>query len=119
MTMYKNEEILAAYQGYFKTCQLYNRNKGKKKRQEIPYWNEEYGGFDFTGKVPTTIVVRMRDMEVDWAYKVNGCRKINDSRLLMQLLGKEIIRVRPLGIPRGIKNEKRKDKKSELSNRIN
>ena len=63
------------------TCPLYNKNKGKKMREELPYWNEEYGGFDFTGKVPTTTVVRMRNMEPDWVYRVTGYRKINDSML--------------------------------------
>lgn len=63
------------------TCQLYNRNKGKYELKERPFWNEEYGGFDYTEKEPTTIVFVKKSMEPEWVYRVTGCRKINDTRL--------------------------------------
>jgi hypothetical protein len=63
----------------FITCHLYNRNKGKKETRLFNFWNEEYGGFDYTGKVPTTTIARKVDMEPEWEYRITGTRKINDS----------------------------------------
>lgn len=61
------------------TCPLYNVNKGKKELKYEKYWNEEYGGFDFTGKVPTTTRVRKIDKKPDWKYRITGVKKINDN----------------------------------------
>jgi hypothetical protein len=60
------------------TCYLYNRNKGKKETLLLGNWNEEYGGFDFTGKVPTTTTARKIDMEPEWVYRITGNRQISD-----------------------------------------
>ena len=57
---------------------IYNKNKGKKVVIEKPFWNEEYGGFDYTGKVPTTTKKIEIDMEPDWDYFVKACKQITD-----------------------------------------
>lgn len=58
--------------------QVYNKNRGKKVVIEKPFWNEEYGGFDFTGKVPTTTKKIEKDMEPDWDYLVKACKKVTN-----------------------------------------
>lgn len=60
-------------------CDLYNKNKGKKEIQLFHNWNQEYGGFDFTGKVPTTTIEREVSMKPNWEYRIIGSRKINDN----------------------------------------
>lgn len=59
------------------TCHLYNKNRGKKVTRLLSNWNEKYGGFDYTGRVPTTTISREFDMEPHWQYKITGKRKIN------------------------------------------
>ena len=59
--------------------QLFNKNRGKKVIIEKPFWNEEYGGFDYTGKVPTTTKKIEKDMEPDWDYFIKICKKITES----------------------------------------
>lgn len=63
---------------YLFVLSLYNKNRGKKIIIEKPFWNEEYGGFDHTGKVPTTTKKFEEDMEPDWDYRIVGLREIND-----------------------------------------
>ena len=58
--------------------QIYNKNKGKKVVIEKPFWNEEYGGFDYTGKVLTKTRKIEKDMEPDWDYFVKACKKITE-----------------------------------------
>lgn len=62
---------------YLITCKLINKNRGKKEIRLLPYWNEEYGGFDYTGRVPTTTISREFDMEPAWHYIITGKQKIN------------------------------------------
>lgn len=62
------------------TCKLFNKNKGKQVTRLLPHWNEEYGGFDYTGKVPTTTIARKFDMEPEWHYKITGTQKINKNQ---------------------------------------
>ncbi len=57
---------------------IYNKNKGKKVVIEKPFWNEEYGGFDYTGKVPTTTKKIEKDMDPDWDYFVKACKQITE-----------------------------------------
>ena len=57
---------------------IYNKNKGKKVVIEKPFWNEEYGGFDYTGKVPTTTKRIEKDMEPEWDYLVKAFKQITD-----------------------------------------
>ncbi len=57
---------------------IYNKNKGKKVVIEKPFWNEEYGGYDYTGNVPTTTKKIEKDMEPDWDYFVKACKQITD-----------------------------------------
>ncbi len=63
------------------TCHLFNKNRGKKLKKIFHNWNEEYGGFDYTGRVPTTTITRQIELEPDWKYSITGCRKINNNRL--------------------------------------
>ena len=63
---------------YLIIVQLFNKNRGKKIIIEKPFWNEEYGGFDYTGKVPTTTKKIEKDMEPDWDYFIKECKKITD-----------------------------------------
>lgn len=63
---------------YLIIVQLINKNRGKKVVIEKPFWNEEYGGFDYTGKVPTTIKKIEKDMDPDWDYFIKECKKITD-----------------------------------------
>ncbi|MVX65903.1 hypothetical protein GKZ28_19685 [Clostridium chromiireducens] len=53
----------------------YNKNRGKFENKSFDYWNEEYGGFDYTGKVPTTTIVRRVEMGPKWIYKITGVKK--------------------------------------------
>lgn len=63
---------------YLIATTLYNKNRGKKIIEMKPFWNEEYGGFDHTGKVPTTEKAVEKDMEPEWVYKISGLKQIND-----------------------------------------
>lgn len=45
---------------------------------EKPFWNEEYGGFDYSEKVPTTTKKDVVDMEQKWDYFAKVCKKITD-----------------------------------------
>jgi hypothetical protein len=63
---------------YLLTISIYNKNRGKKKIVMKPFWNEEYGGFDHTGKVPTTEKKFVEDMEPDWDYRFTELKQIND-----------------------------------------
>lgn len=63
---------------YLVLIPLYNKNRGKKVIIEKSFWNEEYGGFDYTGKVPTTIKKIEKDMEPEWDYYVKAFKKITD-----------------------------------------
>ena len=58
--------------------QIYNKNKGKKVVIEKPVWNDEYGGFDYTGKVPTSTKKIEKDMDPEWNYHVKACKQITD-----------------------------------------
>jgi|GEM_PF-2163995 len=58
---------------------VYNKNRGKKVIIEKPNWNEEYGGFDYTGKVPTTTKKIEKDMEPEWDYFVKACKQVTDA----------------------------------------
>lgn len=63
---------------YLTIIPVLNKNHGKTLITEKPFWNEEYGGFDYTGKVPTTskkVEVRMKP---EWDYFVKACKKITD-----------------------------------------
>jgi hypothetical protein len=62
------------------TCHLYNRNKGKEETLLFHNWNEEYGGFDHTGKVPTTTITREVEMKPEWEYRITGNREIDDNK---------------------------------------
>lgn len=62
------------------TCHLFNKNKGKKVTQYFDNWNEEYGGFDHTGKVPTTTISREVDLKPEWEYRITGIKEIDDTR---------------------------------------
>ena len=57
---------------------IFNKNKGKKVVIEKPYWNEEYGGYDYTGNVPTTTKKIEKDMDPDWDYFVKACKQITE-----------------------------------------
>ncbi|MVX67472.1 hypothetical protein GKZ28_28140 [Clostridium chromiireducens] len=46
-----------------------------KNRDKFDYWNEEYGGFDYTGKVPTTTIIRKVEMKPKWIYKITSVTK--------------------------------------------
>lgn len=61
---------------YLILCKLFNKNRGKKEVKLFPNWNEEYGGFDFTGKVPTTTIAKEIDAKPEWHYKVIDSRAI-------------------------------------------
>lgn len=63
---------------YLIIVQLFNKNQGKKVIIEKPFWNEEYGGFDYTGKVPTTTKKIEKDMEPEWDYSIKICKKISE-----------------------------------------
>lgn len=65
---------------YLITCHLFNKNRGKKVTRLLSYWNEEYGGFDYTGRVPTTTISREFDKKPDWQYRITGIRKINENQ---------------------------------------
>lgn len=56
----------------------YNKNKGKFENKSFDNWNEEYGGFDHTGKVPTTSITLRVRMEPEWIYRITGVRRIAD-----------------------------------------
>lgn len=62
------------------TCQLYNINRGKKKTVKYDNWNEEFGGFDLTGKYPTTTITRKVDIEPEWDYRITGIRPTDDEK---------------------------------------
>lgn len=64
---------------YLLTVSIYNKNRGKKIIEMKPFWNEEYGGFDHTGKVPTTEKAVEKDMEPEWIYRVSDPRQITDA----------------------------------------
>lgn len=64
---------------YLFVLRLYNKNRGKKKIIEKPFWNEEYGGFDHTGKVPTTTKKYEVDMDPVWEYQILGLKEIDDA----------------------------------------
>lgn len=53
----------------------YNKNRGKFENKSIDHWNEEYEGFDYTGKVPTTTIIRRVEMEPKWIYIITGVKK--------------------------------------------
>lgn len=57
---------------------IYNKNRGKKVIIEKPNWNEEYGGFDYTGKYPTTTKKIAKDMEPEWDYFVKAYKQITE-----------------------------------------
>jgi hypothetical protein len=63
---------------YFTIIPVFDKNRGKKLIIEKPFWNEEYGGFDYTGKVPTSTKKVEEDMKPEWDYFVKVCRKITD-----------------------------------------
>lgn len=65
---------------FLATCPLINKNRGKKETKYFNNWNDEYGGFDHTGKVPTTTIAREVDMEPEWAYLITSSRRINDKQ---------------------------------------
>ena len=58
------------------TGRSYNKNKGKFEIRLFDHWNEEYGGFDHTGKVPTTTLTRRVKMEPEWVYEIKGVERI-------------------------------------------
>ena len=62
------------------TCKLFDKNRGKKETRLLPYWNEEYGGFDYTGRVTTTTIAKQFNLEPKWSYKITGVRKISDNQ---------------------------------------
>ncbi|MFA9397875.1 MAG: hypothetical protein ACERKV_06380 [Clostridiaceae bacterium] len=62
------------------TCYLYDENKGKKEIKYFDNWNEEYGGYDFTGISPTTTISRKVSLQPKWKYKITGKKEIDDSR---------------------------------------
>lgn len=62
------------------TCKLFDENRGKKETRLLPYWNEEYGGFDYTGRVKTTTIAKQFNLEPKWSYKITGVRKISDNQ---------------------------------------
>ncbi|WP_413301021.1 hypothetical protein AA0X95_20240 [Bacillus sp. 1P10SD] len=64
------------------TCNLFNKNKGKLVTKLFHNWNEEYGGFDYSGKVPTRTIRRKVQLEPKWEYRITGCRKINYKRFI-------------------------------------
>lgn len=55
----------------------YNKNRGKFENRSFNNWNEEYGGVDYTGKVPTTTITRRVKMEPKWIYRILGIRRID------------------------------------------
>ena len=63
---------------YLIVISISNKNRGKKTIIEKPFWNEEYGGFDYTGKVTTTTKKTEKELEPKWEYVVKGCRLISD-----------------------------------------
>lgn len=63
------------------TCPLLNLNRGKKETIYQDFWNEEYGGFDHTGKVPTTTKSKIVEMKPNWEYQITGAIQIDDLRL--------------------------------------
>jgi hypothetical protein len=67
---------------YLMAITFYNRNRGKKQIIEKPFWNEEYGGFDHTGKVPTTTKRYEVDLEPAWDFRLIGPREINFGTLM-------------------------------------
>lgn len=56
----------------------YNKNKGKYETRSFANWNEEYGGFDHTGEVPTTTITRRVKMEPEWVYRITGIKRIDN-----------------------------------------
>jgi len=58
------------------TGRSYNKNKGKFEIRLFDHWNEKYGGFDHTGKVPTTTLTRRVKMEPEWVYEIKGVERI-------------------------------------------
>jgi hypothetical protein len=62
------------------TCSLINVNHGKKSLKSFDYWNEEYGGFDHTGKVPTTTIIKEVDMKPKWENKITSLKQIDNQR---------------------------------------
>lgn len=68
---------------YLVICPVRNKNRGKMFKKAFPFWNEEYGGFDHTGNVPTTTIYRDIEMEPEWDYVVTGLTEINDQKFKM------------------------------------
>lgn len=68
---------------YLVICPVRNKNRGKKFKKAFPFWNEEYGGFDYTGNAPTTTIYKYVDMEPDWDYVLIGLTEINDQKFNM------------------------------------
>ncbi len=64
------------------TCSLIDVNYGKKVLKSFDNWNEDYGGFDHTGKVPTTTITKEVNMEPKRNYKITGLKQIDNQRLL-------------------------------------
>ncbi len=54
----------------------YNKNRGKFVTKLFDFWNEEYGGFDHTGKVPTTTIARRVKKEPKFVYRILGIKRI-------------------------------------------
>ena len=67
---------------YLMAITIYNKNRGKKTIIEKPFWNEEYGGFDHTGKVPTTTKKFEVDLPPDWERRLIGPREIDAKTLI-------------------------------------
>lgn len=68
---------------YLVICPVRNKNRGKKYKKAFPFWNEAYGGFDYTGNAPTTTIYKIVDMDPDWDYVLIGSTKIDDHKLKM------------------------------------
>ena len=85
---------------FLTTCPMLNLNRGRKETIYMDFWNEEYGGFDHTGKVPTTTIAKVIDMKPNWEYKITGIEPIDDLRL-------QIIRNNYSDIAERIQQEKR------------
>lgn len=54
------------------------KNRGEFVTKLFDFWNEEYGGFDHTGKVPTTTIARRVNMEPKFVYRILGIKRIDN-----------------------------------------
>jgi hypothetical protein len=55
---------------------LFNKNRGKLVTKLFHNWNEEYGGFNYSGKVPATTIRRKVQLEPEWEYRITGAAKL-------------------------------------------